>query len=81
VTCRPIAKERVGKQVRNKYATNNRVDLFLGNARSSRTGVARSVFNVVRIYPLLGNGCVFCAVARPESEEEEDSVLVICELL
>jgi hypothetical protein len=32
VTCRPIARKRLGKQARNKYATNNRVELFLGNA-------------------------------------------------
>jgi hypothetical protein len=28
-------------------------------ARSNRKGIARSAFYVVRIYPLLGNGCVF----------------------
>jgi hypothetical protein len=46
VTCRPIARERLGKQARNKYSTKNRVDPFLGNARNNRTGVARSVFCV-----------------------------------
>jgi hypothetical protein len=35
-------------------------------ARNNRTGVARSVFYVVHIYPLLGNGYVFSAVARPK---------------
>jgi hypothetical protein len=37
VTCRPIARERLGKQARNKYSTNNKVDPFLGTARSTRT--------------------------------------------
>jgi hypothetical protein len=37
VTCRPIAMERVGKQTRNKHATKNRVDPFLGNAHNTRT--------------------------------------------
>jgi hypothetical protein len=37
MTCRPIAKERLVKQVRNKYATNNRVDPLLGNARNAHT--------------------------------------------
>jgi hypothetical protein len=37
VTCRPIARERLGKQTRNQYATNNRVDQFLDNARNTRT--------------------------------------------
>jgi hypothetical protein len=49
VTCKPIARERLGKQARNKYSTNNVVDPFLGNARNARnnrTGVARSVFCV-----------------------------------
>jgi hypothetical protein len=27
VTCRPIARQRLGKQARNKYATNNREDI------------------------------------------------------
>jgi hypothetical protein len=36
VTCRPTARERFGKQARNKYATNNRVDPFPGNARNTR---------------------------------------------
>jgi hypothetical protein len=57
VTCKHIAKERLGKQVRNKYVTNNRVDPFLGNAHNTRTqkrtGVARGIFYVVRIYTLL----------------------------
>jgi hypothetical protein len=34
---------------------------------NNSTGVAKGVFYVVRIYPLLGNGCVFCAVVRPET--------------
>jgi hypothetical protein len=37
VTRRPIAKERLGKEAHNKYATNNRVDPFLGNAHNTRT--------------------------------------------
>jgi hypothetical protein len=37
---------------------------LLGNVRNNRTGVAGGVFYVVRIYPLLGNGCVFCSVVR-----------------
>jgi hypothetical protein len=37
VTYRPIAREQLGKQARNKYATNNRVDPFLGNALNTRT--------------------------------------------
>jgi hypothetical protein len=36
VTCRPTARERFGNQARNKYATNNRADPFLGNARNAR---------------------------------------------
>jgi hypothetical protein len=43
VTFISIARQRLGKQARNKYSTNNRVD------------------------PLLGNGCVFCVVVRPEA--------------
>jgi hypothetical protein len=31
VTCRPIARGRLGKQARNKYATNNRGRPVLGN--------------------------------------------------
>jgi hypothetical protein len=46
VTCRPIAREPLGKQARNKYATNNKVDPFLGNARNNRTAVARHLFYV-----------------------------------
>jgi hypothetical protein len=37
VTCRSIARERLGKQARNKYTTNKRMDPFLGNARNTRT--------------------------------------------
>jgi hypothetical protein len=37
VTCRPVARERFGEQAHQKYATNNRVDPFLGNARNTRT--------------------------------------------
>jgi hypothetical protein len=37
VTCKPIARERLGKQACNKYATNNKVDPFPGNARNTRT--------------------------------------------
>jgi hypothetical protein len=37
VKCRPIVRGRLGKESRNKYATNNRVDTFLGNARSTPT--------------------------------------------
>jgi hypothetical protein len=37
VTCRPTARERLGKQARNKYSTNNRVNPFLGNARNAHT--------------------------------------------
>jgi hypothetical protein len=37
VTCRPTARERLDKQARNKYATNNTVDPFLGNARNTCT--------------------------------------------
>jgi hypothetical protein len=37
VTCRPIGRERFGKQARNKYATNNRVNPFLGNTCRTRT--------------------------------------------
>jgi hypothetical protein len=36
VTCRPVARERPDKQVGNKYATNNRVDPLLGEARNTR---------------------------------------------
>jgi hypothetical protein len=97
VTCRPIARERLGKQARDKYAANSRVDPFLsndsvntsrgneyaGNNRitsvamqrrckyNSRIGVVRGVFYVVRLYPLLGNGCVFCAVVRPKTIQGE----------
>jgi hypothetical protein len=39
-------------------------------ARNNRTGVAGVVFYVVRIYPFLGNGCVFCAVVRPRLYNE-----------
>jgi hypothetical protein len=50
VTCRPIARERLGKQARNKYATNNRVDPLLGNPRNTRTQqqnrLAKGVFYV-----------------------------------
>jgi hypothetical protein len=49
VTCRPIARERLGKQARNKYSTNIRVDPFLDNEHNNRTGVARSVSYVGRI--------------------------------
>jgi hypothetical protein len=37
VTHIPIVRQRLGKQARNKYATNNRLDPLLGNARSTRT--------------------------------------------
>jgi hypothetical protein len=37
VTCRPIARERIGKEARNNYATNNRIDTFLRNARNTCT--------------------------------------------
>jgi hypothetical protein len=37
VACRPIARERLSEQARNKYLTNNRVDPLLGNARNTRT--------------------------------------------
>jgi hypothetical protein len=37
VTCRPIAKERLGKQTSNNYSTNNRADPFKDNARNTRT--------------------------------------------
>jgi hypothetical protein len=37
-----------------------------------KTGVARGVFYVVPIYPLLRNGC-FRAVARPETIEEANN--------
>jgi hypothetical protein len=37
VTCRAFARERLGKQTSNKYATNNTVDPFLGNTRNART--------------------------------------------
>jgi hypothetical protein len=64
VACRPIARECLGKQARKKYSPNNRVDPFLGKpeirACNNRTSVARSVFFVVRTYPLLGNGCFLC---------------------
>jgi hypothetical protein len=33
------------------------------------TGVARGVFYVVRIYALLGNGCIFCAVLRTKQPQ------------
>jgi hypothetical protein len=46
-TCRPVARERLGKQVRNNDATNNRVDPFPCNARNNRTGVAIGVFYVI----------------------------------
>jgi hypothetical protein len=49
VTCRPIAREQLRKQARNKYGTNNRVDLFLGDTRNThnnRTIVAKVVFSV-----------------------------------
>jgi hypothetical protein len=46
VTSRPLARERLGKQAHNKYASNKRVDPFLGNARNNRTGVAGGVFYV-----------------------------------
>jgi hypothetical protein len=40
---------------------------------------------VVRIYPLLGNGCVFYAMIRPEIYKEKPTIVVspvqvICEL-
>jgi hypothetical protein len=41
------------------------------HARNNRTGVGRGVYYVVRIYTLLGNGCVLCAVVRPESIQRE----------
>jgi hypothetical protein len=37
VTHRPIARQRLGKQAHNKYATNNRIDPFLRNVRNTRT--------------------------------------------
>jgi hypothetical protein len=33
----PIARQRLSRQACNEYATNNRVDPFLGNARNTRT--------------------------------------------
>jgi hypothetical protein len=36
VTRIPIARQRLDKQARNKYATNNRVFPLLGNARDTR---------------------------------------------
>jgi hypothetical protein len=39
-----FARKRIGKQARNKYATNNRVDPLLGNAHNNITYVARDVF-------------------------------------
>jgi hypothetical protein len=71
VTCRPIARERLGKQARNQYETNSRGDPFLSNAHNSNTAiepVLQEVSSVlVHIYPLLGNGCIFCAVVWPEA--------------
>jgi hypothetical protein len=53
-----------------RWEASNRVDPFIGHARNARTQQYNryriGVFYVVRIYPLLGNGCVFCAVVRPE---------------
>jgi hypothetical protein len=37
VTCRPIARELLRKQARNKHTTNNTVDPFLGNNRNTHT--------------------------------------------
>jgi hypothetical protein len=37
VTWTPIARQRLGTQARKKYATNNRIDPLLGNARNTRT--------------------------------------------
>jgi hypothetical protein len=71
VTYRPIARERLGKQARNKYSATRGQTHFQAtsaiHARNNRTGVAGGVFYVIRIYPLLGNGCVFCAVVRPKT--------------
>jgi hypothetical protein len=47
-----VARERLGKQARNKYATNNRLDPFLGKARNKRTGVARGVLYVCSHIPI-----------------------------
>jgi hypothetical protein len=52
VTCRPVARQRLGKQARNKYTTNNRVDPLLGNTRNNRTGVAEGVFCVGSHIPI-----------------------------
>jgi hypothetical protein len=69
-TCIHTVRERLVKQARNKYLTNNKVESFLGNTRNNRTGVARGVFYVGRIYSLLGNRCVLCSVVRPETNEK-----------
>jgi hypothetical protein len=45
------------------------------NARNSRTGVAGGVFYVVSKYPLLGGGCVFCAVVLPETIYEKTVIM------
>jgi hypothetical protein len=37
VTHMSITRQRIAKQARNQYATNNRVDSFLGNARNTCT--------------------------------------------
>jgi hypothetical protein len=46
VTHIPIARQRLCKQARNKYATNNRVGPLLGNVRNNRTGITGGVFYV-----------------------------------
>jgi hypothetical protein len=36
-THKPVARQRFGKQARNKYVTNNSVDPLQGNARNTLT--------------------------------------------
>jgi hypothetical protein len=75
VTCIPITSERLGKQACNKYSTNNRVYPFLGNARNTSTQqwnrCRRRCFLCGSHLSIAEKGCVFCAVARPESIQRE----------
>jgi hypothetical protein len=63
VTHTPVVRQRLGEQTCNKYATNNRIDPLLSNARSTRTqqqnGCCKSCFLCGSApWPLLSNDLV-----------------------
>jgi hypothetical protein len=62
VTRRPMSRQRLGKHIptaTNMHATIRLLLLLCNGAANTIECVTTGVFYVVRIYPLLGNECVF----------------------